>query len=139
MTLEEQIETLNDVTGWDVTTAEALKTSEMIWNLNRCHLIERKGRKGRDFDYPPTRTWEDKIPTGPGKGKRVTHKMVEQMLDDYYAGRGWDELGNPAKEVLKDLKLDFAARRLEKIGLIGKPIVGGIPSVRGERYSPKAF
>ena len=65
--------------------------------------------------------------------------MLEQMLDDYYAGRGWDKQGNPTREVLEDLGLGFAVQRLEEIGLIGKPIPGGIPSVRGEKYKPKAF
>ena len=65
--------------------------------------------------------------------------MLEQMLDDYYAGRGWDKQGNPTREVLEDLRLSFAAQRLEEIGFIGKPIIGGIPSVRGEKYKPKAF
>lgn len=139
VTLEEIIETLNYVTGWDVTPEEALKTSERIWNLNRCHFLERNRRNGREFDYPPARTWEDKIPTGPGKGKGVTYQMLEQMLDEYYAGRGWDKQGNPTREVLEDLGLGFAVQRLEEIGLIGKPIPEGIPSVRGEKYKPKAF
>ncbi len=61
------------------------------------------------------------------------------MLDEYYEARGWDKNGNPTREVLEDLGLIFAADNLEKLGFLGKPIPGGIPSVRGEKYKPKAF
>lgn len=136
---EEIVQALNYATGWNIDTAEALKTSEKIWNLVRCHYLERNPANGRTFDYPPARSWEDKIPSGPGKGKGLSLEQIEAMLDDYYACRGWDNDGNPSREVLHDLKLDFAADNLQKIGLLGKPLPGGIPAVRGERYKPKAF
>jgi hypothetical protein len=69
----------------------------------------------------------------------VSKEQVEAMLDDYYACRGWDNNGNPSREVLHDLKLDFAADNIEKLGLLGQPLPNGIPAVRGERYKPKAF
>jgi len=136
---EEIVQSLNYVTGWNIDTAEALKTSEKIWNLVRCHYLERNPANGRTFDYPPARSWEDKIPSGPGEGKGLSFAQIEAMLDDYYACRGWDKNGNPSREVLHDLKLDFAADNLEKIGLLGKPLPEGIPEVRGARYKPKAF
>ena len=136
---EEIVESLNLITGWNITAAEAFKTSEKIWNLVRCHYLERNRANGRTFDYPPARAWEDKIPSGPSQGKGLSKEQIEGLLDDYYASRGWDINGNPTREVLEDLTLSFAADRLEKIGLLGKPIPGGIPEVRGERYKPKAF
>jgi aldehyde:ferredoxin oxidoreductase len=136
---EEIVQSLNYITGWDTNVAEALRTSERIWNLSRCHYLERNRANGRTFDYPPARSWEDKIPSGPGAGKGVTREQVERMLDDYYQSRGWDNDGNPTREVLEDLKIGYAADNLEKIGLLGEPIPGGIPQVRGERYKPKAF
>ena len=139
ITPEEIVESLNHITGWGVTLDDALRTSEMIWNLVRCHYIERNQDDGRKFDYPPARSWEDKIPSGPGQGKGVTREQVEQMLDDYYAARGWDSKGNPTREVLEDLGLGFAADNLEKMGFIGEPLPDGIPPVRGEKYKPKAF
>jgi aldehyde:ferredoxin oxidoreductase len=139
ITPEENVETFKDITGWNVTMEEALRTSEMVWNLNRCHYIERNKGNGRSFDYPPARSYEDKIPTGPGKGKGVTKEQVEQLLDDYYAARGWDANGNPTREILEDLGLGLAADALENLGYLGKPLPGGIPPVRGEKYKPKAF
>ncbi|MCJ7611075.1 MAG: aldehyde ferredoxin oxidoreductase family protein [Candidatus Aminicenantes bacterium] len=139
ITPEEIVETLNLITGWGVTPEDCLRTSEMTWNLNRCHYLERNRADGRTFDYPPARSWEDKIPTGPGKGKGVSREQVEAMLDDYYAARGWDQKGNPTRAVLEDLGLKDAADNLERIGLLGVPIPGGIPPVRGQKYKPKAF
>ncbi len=139
ITPEETVDSLNLITGWDVSFDETLRTSEKIWNLTRCHYIERNKNNGRTFDYPPARSWEDKITTGPGAGKGVTKEQVEELLDDYYAARGWDNNGNPTKELLEDLGIDFAAKNLEKVGFLGTPIPGGIPKVRGEKYKPKAF
>jgi len=139
ITPEEIVETLNLITGWGVNPEECLRASEMIWNLNRCHYLERNKANGRTFDYPPARSWEDKIPSGPGKGKGVSREQVEQMLDEYYAARGWDSKGNPTRAVLEDLGLKDAADNVERLGLLGVPIPGGIPPVRGEKYKPKAF
>lgn len=139
ITPEDIIASLNHITGWNVSVADALLTSEKTWNLTRCHYLERNKAAGRTFDYPPARSWEDKILTGPGKGKGVTKEQVERMLDDYYAARCWDKNGNPTREILEDLGIGFAADNLEKIGLLGDSIPGGIPPVRGEKYKPMAF
>ncbi|NLI16386.1 MAG: hypothetical protein GX409_08895, partial [candidate division Zixibacteria bacterium] len=136
---EEIVESLNHITGWNLSVADALRQSERTWNLSRCHYLERNRANGRTFDYPPARSWEDKIPSGPGKGKGVSKEQVEKLLDEYYAARAWDKNGNPTRALLEDLQLGFAADNLEKIGLLGEPIPGGIPKVRGERYKPKAF
>jgi aldehyde:ferredoxin oxidoreductase len=139
ITPEENVDTFNYITGWNVTMDDALRTSEKIWNLTRCHYLERHKGNGRSFDQPPARAVEDPIETGPGKGKVLTVEQINQMLDEYYAGRGWDNNGNPTREILEDLNLGFAADNLEKTGFLGKPIEGGIPEVRGEKYKPKAF
>jgi hypothetical protein len=63
----------------------------------------------------------------------------EAMLDDYYANRGWDENGNPTREILEALGIGYAADNLEKRGLLGRPIPGGIPEVRGQKLKPHAM
>ena len=137
---EEYIESLKYVTGWDdVTIDKLMKTSERIWNLNRAHFLQRNGGPGRKYDMPPARHYEDPIPDGPAKGKKLTLEQVNQMLDEYYAARGWDKDGNPTAELLQDLGLDHVIKDLEKIGQLGKPISGGIPKVRGKLLKPKAM
>jgi aldehyde:ferredoxin oxidoreductase len=139
ITPEEIVETLNHITGWQVSIEEVLRLSEKTWNLTRCHFIERNRGNGRTFDYPPARSWEDKIPSGPGKDHGITKEQVEQLLDDYYAARGWDKNGNPTEAILKDLGLEVAVKNLKKVGFLGEPLPEGIPPVRGEKYKPKAF
>ena len=139
VTPEEHVETINHLTGWGVTLDECMKVSEKVWNLNRAHFIERNGGPGRRHDVAPARHLDEPVPGGPAEGKTVGRENFEAMLDDYYANRGWDKDGNPTREILEDLGIGFAADNLEKMGLLGKPIPGGIPAVRGRKLKPKAM
>ena len=136
---EEYIESLNHVTGWGVTLDDLMKISERIWNLNRAHYIQRNGGPGRKFDFPAARHYEEPIPSGDAKGKKMTVEQINQLLDEYYAARGWDKDGNPTAELLKDLGLDNVIEDLEKINQLGKPLPEGIPEVRGKMLKPKAM
>ncbi|MDZ4164777.1 MAG: aldehyde ferredoxin oxidoreductase family protein [Smithellaceae bacterium] len=142
VTPEEYIQAIVLATGWsDFTLAEAMKASERVWNLNRAHFLTRHAqidRSGRSFDYPNARFYEEAVPTGPGKGARLTLEQLDLMLDEYYAARGWGKNGNPTKEVLLDLGLADVASRLEEAGLLGA-LTEELPAIRGERYKPKAF
>ena len=52
---------------------------------------------------------EEPIPEGPMKGSYIPRETLERLKDDYYAYRGWDrKTGNPTKEKLVELGLDFA-------------------------------
>jgi len=90
-------------------------------------------------DVAPLRQLEEAIPNGPAEGKKVGSENFEYMLSDYYANRGWDAEGNPTREVLETLGLPHVADNLEKRGLLGRPIPGGIPKVRGQKLKPKAM
>jgi aldehyde:ferredoxin oxidoreductase len=60
-------------------------------------------------DYLPRRFIEEPLPDGPSKGQRISEKELADMLANYYELRGWDkETGNPSREKLKQLGLDFA-------------------------------
>jgi aldehyde:ferredoxin oxidoreductase len=136
---EEYVKALILITGWNITTDEILKISEKIWNLNRIHLLLRNGGPGRKHDLPPARNFEEPIPDGPAKGKIIPREMVDRMLDEYYEARAWDNDGNPTEELLKDLGLSNTIDELKQNGLLGKPIPGGIPQVRGEVMKPRAM
>jgi aldehyde:ferredoxin oxidoreductase len=139
VTDEEHIAAIRMMTGWDdFTLEETLLISERVWNLNRAHFLERNGGPGRKHDYPNARFFEETVPSGPSEGARLTLDDLDLMLDEYYAARGWGKDGNPSREVLLDLGLDACAANLEAEGLIGT-LTAPLPSVRGERYKPKAF
>ncbi|KAA0255598.1 MAG: aldehyde ferredoxin oxidoreductase [Acidobacteria bacterium] len=139
VTPEEHVESIRHMTGWsDFSLEEAMRLSDRLWNLNRAHFLERNGGPGRKHDYPPARFYEEAVPSGPGKGARLTLDDLDVMLDEYYAARGWSREGNPSREVLEDLGLPDTAARLEGLGLLGT-LMAPLPEVRGERYKPKAF
>ncbi len=103
------IDVLNAVTGWSLDYDEARKIAERQWNMIRCF----SAREGftREDDQLPWRFTEEPIPEGPMKGSVVPRPVLERMKDDYYEYRGWDKkTGNPSKEKLKGLGLEFAAK-----------------------------
>jgi aldehyde:ferredoxin oxidoreductase len=136
---EENAEALRKVTGWDVSLDDLLLISERIWNLNRAHFLLRNGGPGRNHDRAPLRHLEEPVPDGPAKGSFTPLEAFEKMLDEYYYHRGWDRVGNPTRDVLELLGIADAANELEKRGLLGEPIPGGIPEVRGQELKPAAM
>ncbi len=80
---------------------DLLKLSEKIWHLNRMFNKREIPDFGRKYDYPPARFTREAIPSGPNKGHRVKMEVIEEMLDTYYAARGWDDNGIPTQETLE--------------------------------------
>ena len=97
------VEVLNKATGFNFTTEDYLKTGERIWNLTRLFNV-REGVTRKD-DNLPARFIEEPLPDGVAKGQVITEKVLGDMLNEYYALRGWDEDGIPTKEKLKELEL----------------------------------
>jgi aldehyde:ferredoxin oxidoreductase len=99
---------LNKAVGFDYTLEDYLKTGERIWNLTRLFNV-REGITRKDDTLPP-RFMEESLPDGVAKGQRTTRRILDEMLDEYYTLRGWNENGVPTQEKLKqlDLKHEFA-------------------------------
>ena len=101
------IDALNSVTGWDLNYDRARKIAEREWNMIRC-ISAREGFT-REDDQLPIRFMEEPIPEGPMKGSYIPKETLERLKNDYYSYRGWDlKTGNPTKEKLMELGLDFA-------------------------------
>lgn len=94
------MELLNAATGADYTLRELEKAGERIFNAERLFLA-RAGFSRKDDTLPP-RMLREPLPEGPGKGM-VCH--LEEMLEDYYRVRGWDQDGIPTREKLEELGL----------------------------------
>ncbi len=88
------------ITGKKLKWDELLKLSEKIWTLNRMYNFREISDFGRKYDYPPARFYEEPIPDGPNKGHFIALDVIEQMLDEYYSARGWDNNGYPTEETL---------------------------------------
>jgi aldehyde:ferredoxin oxidoreductase len=80
---------------------DLLRLSEKIWHLNRMYNLREIKDFGRKFDYPPVRFTQEPIPNGPNKGHCMSMEVVEEMLDSYYAARGWDKNGIPTPQTLE--------------------------------------
>jgi aldehyde:ferredoxin oxidoreductase len=91
---------LTALTGITYTLEDFLKAGERIWNLEKLFNIG-AGLTIED-DQLPERMTTLPIKSGPSKGE-LSH--VPEMLPEYYKLRGWDEMGVPTKERLRDLQL----------------------------------
>lgn len=93
---------LEYVTGYDF-NPELMTIGNRIYTLERL-ILNREGITRKD-DLLPRRIMEESLPEGMAKGKVITPEMYEEMLDEYYQVRGWDDNGVPRKETLSDLGL----------------------------------
>ncbi len=50
---------------------------------------------------------EEPLPEGMAEGRAITPEMYNEMLDEYYQVRGWDNDGVPKKETLSDLGIPW--------------------------------
>ena len=93
------------ITGRKLSWQEMLSISERIWQLTRQFNVKHIEGFGRNWDYPPPRFMEEPVTTGPNKGRFLKKEILDQMLDEYYEKRGWDEQGIPKAETLSRFEL----------------------------------
>jgi aldehyde:ferredoxin oxidoreductase len=91
-----------------------LANAERLFNMERA-FSNREGI-GRKDDHLIGKWVEEPVPNGPFEGERIDPDKYEEMLDDYYRLRGWDENGVPTREKLKELGLENVAASLESSG-----------------------
>jgi aldehyde:ferredoxin oxidoreductase len=104
------------VTGIGFTWQDLLRASERTWNLTRAFSAREVPGFGREHDYPPGRFMEEKVPSGPAKGKVIPREKIDALLDDYYSERRWTRNGLPSRSKLEELGLGYVADELEKAG-----------------------
>lgn len=92
---------LNMVTGWDMNMEELMLAGERIFNLKRMYNV-RHGQSRKD-DILPSRMLNSKRGSG---GAAENLPDLENMLNDYYNYRGWDEFGIPTGETLAKAGLE---------------------------------
>jgi aldehyde:ferredoxin oxidoreductase len=93
-------ELLNTTTGAGYTVDGLLEAGDRIYTLERMFLV--KAGFSRVDDTLPRRMLEEPMPDGPAKGHVVE---LDEMLDEFYTLRGWDENGIPTQEKLTALGL----------------------------------
>jgi aldehyde:ferredoxin oxidoreductase len=93
---------LNLATGFELDEKAYLEIGERIWNLTRMYSV-REGISRKDDRLP--KRLEEPLPDGPTKGIKISKEVFDQMLDEYYELRGWDENGIPTQAKLSELGL----------------------------------
>jgi len=93
-------EWLNYVTGWNLTPQELLTIGERLHNLKRRYNV-RLGINRKD-DTLPIRLLT--LARNAGMAAGVLPEL-DQMLEEYYQLRGWNEKGIPTEKKLKELGL----------------------------------
>lgn len=99
------VDMFNAATGFDLSEEEYLRSGERIWNLARMYAV-REGFDRKDDSIPER--LKEPLPDGPTAGNAFTDEMFDEMLDQYYELRGWDENGVPKESKLKELGLEFS-------------------------------
>ncbi len=101
------------ITGKPMSWPEMLKISEKIWHLTRAFSVREIPGFGRHLEYPPQRFMDEPTPSGPNEGHCLSRAKIDQLLDWYYAARGWDQNGIPTRKTLTDVGLEGVADILE--------------------------
>jgi aldehyde:ferredoxin oxidoreductase len=100
-------EILERITGWEMTYDELMEVGERVFNLQRLFNYRLKGWDRKSDTWGDKRVYEP-AKMGIYRGKEVPWNDV---LQEYYAVRGWSKEGLPTKSKLIELKLeDFAAQ-----------------------------
>jgi len=109
-------------TGIPLTPEELKQVGERVVNLKKAFNI-REGWTMAD-DWLPPRVLEDPLPSGPGKGVRVTPEELRMLIQDYYAARGWTPEGLIPKSKLVALGLEDIAEEIGVEEPVAAPAAG---------------
>jgi len=98
-----QGDVLEAVTGYDF-TPKLLEIGSRIYTLERL-ILNREGIR-RKNDMMPERILKEAVPSGPIKGRVLTEEMYNEMLDEYYRERGWDNDGVVLEQTVEQFELN---------------------------------
>ena len=100
--------------GFDMDEETLTRAVKRYRTLVRAVNIRRGMR--REDEQPPQNHWKKRFP-----------ELEKELLDTYYAFKGWNEQGIPTKESLQELGLDYVYEELERRGVYsngGEPAAG---------------
>ena len=101
VTLQDLIDWINLVTGWDMDLEEFLTCGERIYNLKRIYNVK-NGIRRKD-DTLPYRLLHETRTTGNAAGRLPA---LDIMLKEYYDFRDWDEEGIPSVRKMVELGIN---------------------------------
>jgi aldehyde:ferredoxin oxidoreductase len=99
----ESADLLGRVTGWDVTAEELRKTARRIVTAKKLYNI-REGWTPEE-DTLPKRFLSEGLPNGVATEAVLPRERLREMIQAYYAARGWDEAGGVPSNLIEALQL----------------------------------
>ena len=102
----EAAEILGSVTGWHYSASDLRRAGERIHTMKKLFNV-REGWQTRD-DWLPARLLTDPLEGGVADGVRLWPEELREMIDGYYAARGWDAGGLVPAHKLDELRLGAA-------------------------------
>ena len=109
-------ELFQTATGIPMNAEKLRSAGARIVNLERMFNISHG--LGRADDTLPSRFFDEAIPSGPGKGRKIDRAQFDDLLQEFYRIRGWNPDGIPKHETLAALRIDSSI-----------PYIPGIQSV----------
>ncbi|WP_231833724.1 aldehyde ferredoxin oxidoreductase family protein [Pyrococcus horikoshii] len=103
--LELWAESFTAATGIEMSPEKLHFYAEKIRTLERMFNVRRGVNREKDTLSP--RLFESVIHSGPWKGVKLDREKFEEMKDEYYMLRGWNENGIPTEETLKKYGLEW--------------------------------
>jgi aldehyde:ferredoxin oxidoreductase len=105
---------LKAATGKDFSLEQLKVISERILTLIRAFWVREYAKNwGRSLDVPPMRWFTEPLTEGVIKGSMLDLDKYNDMLNAYYAKKGWDAEGVPTRSTLERLGLGQEAKQLE--------------------------
>jgi aldehyde:ferredoxin oxidoreductase len=101
----ETVDTVNAVTGWDVTLDELMKLGERRINMLRA-FNTREGFARKD-DRLPDKFFVPLKGTGPTANVAVDRDQLEAAIDQYYGLMGWTNNGISTPVKMAELGLEW--------------------------------
>jgi len=92
-------------TGINISPEEVMEVADRIISMQKEMNIA-MGETRDEYRYPD-RFYDEALPDGPNKGKKLDREVIDRMVSEYFKLRGWDpETGKPGEEKLKELKIE---------------------------------
>ncbi|MBN2240794.1 MAG: hypothetical protein JW712_13555 [Dehalococcoidales bacterium] len=98
-------EVMNNITGWNTTSDDFLKTGERIFNLQRLFNYRLRGWDAKADSWADKRVYEP-AQSGAFRGREIPW---DETLQEYYAIRGWTKDGLPTQSKADELEIDSTA------------------------------
>src|SRR5262249_22780624 len=99
----ESADLLTKVTGWDITADELRIVAQRIVTAKKLYNL-REGWTAAE-DTLPARFLSERLPNGTATGAVLPRERLQEMIQTYYAARGWNDQGQVPEKLLDTLQL----------------------------------